>query len=860
MKILNELTLKNLKLNKKRTIVTILGIVLSVALICAITTFVSSFQNALVSRAKTVDGNFHILLSNFTREELEENISASKIDKFMYAQEIGYAKLEGCKNVNKPYLYIQAADKNYLENMGIILLEGRLPENEREMIIPEHIKTNGGVSLKVGDVISLEIGNRYKDNERLGQKNPYETKEDIEDRIRITKVEEDISLEHLEIEDRQNYKIVGIMHRSNLEPYSAPGYMVYTKLENMHTEKNMETALLLKDPSQAYKQYQEIENTIKEDQSIGVNSELLRFEGVMKQDRTNIVLYVIAGVVIGIIVITSIFVIRNSFAISIAERLKEYGMLASIGATSKQIKRNVLFEAILLASISIPIGVITGILAITITLMIVNPLIQSAHLFDYFELNVSISWLAIFVTIVVSIITVLLSALTPAKKVSKISPMEAIRENSQIKVNYKRLHTWKLTQKLLGIEGEIASKNLKRSRKKYRTTIFSIFLSVVLFISISSIITYGFKLTQLEYQEMDYNIRVRLSSTQKELDEQLTYYNHIGQLETVKEFAIVKNQFATISKEYLSEDTKQYNYYLDEESSKVDIALIAVGKQAYEEFVRELGLNLEQVKSKGILVDKQISVQEVEGERKRIEYRALNLEKSDVLEYQVYLENNQLEDRHISIATITSKLPMYIPMQSEIATIIVSDEMIQKDSYRLDGIYLNSEDSMKTEEQIKKIDDIEEPIIYNYEEKQNENNSMVLIISIFLYGFIIVISLIGITNIFNTITTNMMLRSKEFAILKSIGMKDKEFRKMIRYESILYATKALLFGIPVGVLLSYFIYKILGSIYLTDYIFPIKEILICIFFVFCIIFITMRYAIKKVEKQNIIETIRQENI
>ena len=96
--------------------------------------------------------------------------------------------------------------------------------------------------------------------------------------------------------------------------------------------------------------------------------------------------------------------------------------------------------------------------------------------------------------------------------------------------------------------------------------------------------------------------------------------------------------------------------------------------------------------------------------------------------------------------------------------------------------------------------------IDNKEENVRIMNNLFTLIAIFLYGFIIVISLIGITNIFNTITTNMELRKQEFAMLKSIGMTSKEFKRMIRLESLFMGIKSLLFGILIGIILSYLIY------------------------------------------------------
>ena len=135
-----------------------------------------------------------------------------------------------------------------------------------------------------------------------------------------------------------------------------------------------------------------------------------------------------------------------------------------------------------------------------------------------------------------------------------------------------------------------------------------------------------------------------------------------------------------------------------------------------------------------------------------------------------------------------------------------------------------------------------------------------MIIAIFAYGFIIAISLIGITNVFNTINTSMRLRSKEFAMLKSIGMTKKEFNRMIRLESLLYGVKSLLFGIPLGLLGGYAIFRATGNAIMLNYSFPTMAVLISIVFVFCVVWIIMRASISKVNKQNIIETIRNDNI
>lgn len=151
--------------------------------------------------------------------------------------------------------------------------------------------------------------------------------------------------------------------------------------------------------------------------------------------------------------------------------------------------------------------------------------------------------------------------------------------------------------------------------------------------------------------------------------------------------------------------------------------------------------------------------------------------------------------------------------------------------------------------------------IYDYEEIVRQFNAVMLIVGIFVYGFIGVISLIGLTNIFNTISTNMQLRSKEFASLKSIGMTKKEFNRMIRLESLMYGIKSLIIGIPLGVLGVFAIFSAFskGSVPIS-FVFPWKAILISIAAVFIVVWLIMKYSISKVNKQNIIETIRNDNI
>lgn len=496
---------------------------------------------------------------------------------------------------------------------------------------------------------------------------------------------------------------------------------------------------------------------------------------------------------------------------------------------------------------------------------IVNGIINSGTtpLIDNFELNLTISWVAIVVAIIVSVVMIIISLIRPSYRASKISPIDAIRESSDIKVkkNKKRKNKeYKLTKKLFGIEGVIARKNFRRIKKKYRTTIFSIFLSIVLFIAMNAFAESVFGLSSLEYQDSRINLIVYSNYSESE-EEREAYYDKIKNLDGITEYAILKNTHAYIDTEKLY-TAKAYSQYADMDA----LVIYAIGDEAYRNYVAELGLNYDEVKDKAILCDTRIFYEYEEGRDgvKRVEDNLINLNAGDTLEYyNISDEEGNLSDKGtIEIAKRADKYPLG-SLFSEANTnpvIIISDEMMENFDYSLVSMNINAEDPYKLQEEIIEIDRTNKDNIYNMEEDVRVAKNMNLIVSIFVYGFIAVISIIGVTNIFNTITTNMALRNREFAILKSIGMTNKEFRKMINYESFIYGLKALIFGLPVGIALSYLIYTVTADVYTTSYELPIIPILISIIFVFAIIFMTMQYAVKKTKNQNIIETIRKENI
>ena len=840
MNILNKFTIKSLKLNKKRTIVTIIGIMLSTALICGVAGLVSSFQNSLIDWARTNDGNYHVTFKNVSSDKAQYVTENQKVKDYFLSSSLGWANLEGSKATNKPYLHVLAYDKKALENYGVVLTDGRLPQNPNEIIITESVLTGARVSLKIGDTITLNIGTRKSnDDYYLNDDNLY-----TEDDESIVDTKE------------KTYTIVGFMETLDVENLYSPGYSALTYMDE--TPSVIDISVLYKSPKEYEKTTKDICKTLNLnfDGDVYVNSDFLRFQGVMSDSMLN-VLYTIAGVVIFIIVISSVFVIRNSFSISVAEKNRQYGMLSSVGATSKQIRRNVIFEGMVIALIAIPLGILFGIVAIMILLKVVNYLLED--MLDGMKFTYSINLVAVLISIIISIITIYLSCLIPARKAAKISPIESIRGNNDIKINSKKLRTSKLTKKLFGIGGVIASKNLKRSKKKYRTTVISLVISIFIFISLSSFLSLGTKTSEFYYTDFKFNMYVEC------LDNSNTQiYEKISKLENIDDSAYCYESSLDIDNtKYASEFGKKI---LEDDSSPNGIAFMVYNNEYFKKYIKELGLNENDYKTTVVLLDYATLYNE---DGSKTVDRIYSLKSGD----KVNVKSGDKE-KTLTISKFTDVKPMgQEAVYYDHGIIVVSEDYIKEvfkedvnnsDYYHLSDLFIKSSKPQELEntlnDLIKQGGDYYGLTVFNYETYMKQEQRMLLVVKIFLYGFITVITLIGVTNIFNTITTNMILRSKEFAMLKSVGMSTKEFNKMIRLESIMYGTKSLLIGIPLGILGSYGMYKAFAQGIDLGYTLPLPAIIISIVFVFIIVGITMKYSLNKINKQNIIETIRKDNI
>lgn len=895
MKILNKLTVKNLKLNKSRTIVTIIGIMLSCALIMVVAGMAASAQQTMVNLQINDTGNYDLFVKG-ANKKIIDNAQANRNVKDIYIkQNLGCAYLPQAKFDTKPYINVVAFnEKSFTDCFNVTLKEGRLPQNENELVLSQSVIENSKADYKLGDTVALDLGKRVYVS---GDEIPL----DDTDYFNDTNGTEKLVDTH-----KKTYTVVGVFNKVSSSYFAADSFSASSSAFTLAEENADINDLFISFTSDGEKDYittsGEILNLTGDDfdnlkndfevylengdfDEASINKDLLRYKGFALSDEYMSMLFSLAVIIIVIIAISSIFVIRNSFAISITEKTKLYGMLASIGATSKQIRHNVLFEGFVLGIIGIPAGILLGVGVIALLVVILNALL--GDMLNGISFVYAVPWWAAVISAVMSAVIILFSTLSSAFRASRIAPITAIRGNNDIKINKNKRKSYKapkFIKKLFGVGGEIAYKNLKRSKKKYRTTVISIIITVAMFISISTFIEYGMKITGDHFKNMPYNITVNANDKLSYDEYENIYKRIIADTDINSSIKACENYYGNIVglTDYYTEEAKAA------ELQGGDLAYVfGVDNKSFKEYVTALGYNYDDVKDKALITNdfKYYNSDNILIKGKEFDLPMNTVVKlypngnpsyteDDIKEIQktdpdfVYNPDDYKSVDLVIYDTINKEVPGSIVsgIMSTLneGSVLVSEDYFKKlfaedNEYTSRVIVIDSAEPAQTVEYIKDLG-IDGLDIYNLNDQKEMMNAVVLIIAIFAYGFIIVISLIGITNVFNTINTNMRLRSKEFAMLKSIGMTKKEFNRMIRLESIFYGLKSLLIGVPLGLLGGYAIFKATGNTIMLDYSFPTMAVLISIVFVFFVVWLIMKMSISKVNKQNIIETIRNDNI
>lgn len=817
MNIVNTLTKKHMQKNKRRTIVTILGIMISVAMFTAVTTFATSFMGMMQINYNRKNGDWHVRYENLNEENIpflkKQDNSAKVIPKY----HLQTMNLES--QAEEPISFsINTLDQNGFHEM-ITLSEGTYPTNDTEILLNEYYLRWYQIDAQIGSTITLT--------------NDDEVRE---------------------------YTVVGLAeytftNRTNLEGLEV---FTYTTTDTVAKSESLYAYVTLQSVSKAV--YQDSEALARE---MGITNSNTLYSGnliyyrVSNNNNLITALTTIGLIIMGVIMIGSVMLIYNAFAISLSERSKHLGMLSSIGATKKQKRHSVFYEGYILGLFSIMFGLLLGVGGMAITFLAINPILENTFELIGFPLKVSFIGIAIAVTF--AIITIFISTYIPAKKAGKISPIEALRSSHDIKLSKRTVKTNRLTKTLFGFEGTLALKNIKRNKKRYYVTVISLIVSVILFLSVSGFTYYFQDAFNMSQETINYDA---LSSTEDPdiATELLNVKNVTSAARTSEHYIHTPINLELINPHLLT--LLEENDQLYEDEFYINLNIKKYDRKYLEQYYKDHKIE------PGSIIINQTNVIPISRS-----FKELSLLKGEPqslsLYYQEYDHNTDTtEDKllHLENIVYTNDLPIGTnqPYSHNSLEVIVPDDMFfTTETIPWYTIYYQSNNGNALDSEVTEIisqQNSNRVYYHNIQNEVNAMNQMFLIINVFAYGFITLISLISIANIFNTITTSVSLRTKEFAMLKSIGMTPKSFHRMIYFESIFYGLNTLLIAIPISIVIMYFMHNSLISVFYNSFSIPFTNIAIAVIAVFIIVGSTLLFSTSKIRKQNIIDGLRTENI
>ncbi len=880
MNILTKYTLRCLRKNKVRTLVTIIGILLSVSLFTAVAEGAYSGQQYLLNVAKAEVGSYHGMYTGLSDEELQALSEEDEVRDLRTLDAVGWAVIAP-ENDMFPYLRIYSMSDNLTDLLSVNLLKGRMPENENEILISNRAAASTGADIAVGQTLTLQVGRRVSHGVKLGDSDPCMGEEEtLTDTVERT------------------YTVVGEYSRlsSSIEGFEMPGTLGLTV--GGGGEEHMAFFTLNK-VGRIHAFISGHDYGVKGD----VNRDYLLFSGASGNRSVVAVFNGMVAILFGLILFGSVALIYNSFSISVSERTRQFGLLKSIGATKKQIRQSVITEALLLCVIGIPAGLAVGCLGIGLTLHLLK---------DQFNLLVNIAGVsrvdirlvpnlpALLTAAGIGLITALISAWIPARRAVKVSPISAIRQSSDLKVKKREVRTSPLTYKLFGFPGMLASKNFKRNRKRYRATVVSLFMSIVLFISAYSISDYLRQDVAASANEYTSDLIVMLSPADA-LEDPAALMRKLSQVEGITDgaWANVCSRRIRLDRALLSADAKQV--LSEQENTELYAGFFFLPDEDFAALCRESGADTDGAivfsKSHGyrttgkgtvyytyevldrdaipaqvsVVSDKQIEGYYLENglynekgmltgylyqpedagsDRQPIE---LSIEEAEIV---TPLRIGKIIDK-LPLASVQEDLCIYLPLSRQA-------EIVGRDMNDTPTFFFNApnhsaaRDAMH--EKLKELGYEGIGEVMDTRAGRESTQAVLLILKVFTFGFITLISLIAAANVFNTISTNISLRRREFATLRSVGMDRKGFGRMMRFECLLYGLKALALGLPVSILVTWLVYKSVNSAFVTKFRIPWVSMGIASASVFLVVGVTMVYAMGKIRRENIVETLRNENI
>lgn len=852
MNIVNKLTLRHLGANKSRTVITTLGIIISVAMITAVFVSAASFMNLDGEINLLVNGRFHARFEEVSQEQL----GALRRDDTI--QEVGCTTTNEAENgfllPESKTEYsgvgaIYAGDEENLKQMFTGQFEGTCPKNETEIAVEQSFLDDNGLDWKIGDRVELALGSRYieEDGERFSVTGGWKYGEQFE-KARDASFTITAILDENPATCRQYAAVRGMSDEEKGGLVAAT--VVFKKIDSGS----------LKALKALVKKYGIVHYTYNSDYYMSKLA--IGKENTLVMGMLPMVLFILI-----LIVVASVCLIYNAFGMSLSERVRYLGMLASVGATRRQKRGSVYFEGFILGAIGIPVGLAAGIIGIAVTLRLVgDKIIATGMLRGTKESGMQFAtvvpvWCVIGI-VIFSVLTIFISAYIPARKASRVTPIDALRQAKEIRVKAKKLRSPFYIRPLFGYEGELAHKSLKRNGRRSRVITASIALSLILFLCVNyfcTMFTQANDVSMMPYQMMvnvPYEQEEKLRADLEKIGEIDDVYSVAGLLRILESDDNMEESERLMDKELRtapyqkSFEEKMVWQVLFADDADFDAICEKNGldpKEYYGDTVKGVVMNnLNHNAADGDLFTDELLGQSLRADEENIELAG----------FVAYDAGNYLCN-----LTPHGYIEVLVPESQAYEKIAKGEGDYEGSSYWVQArLGIETDDREAVGEALDALVNEYGHNVLGWSDLMDQAdvmNTVIFVLQVFIYGFIALITLITVANIMNTISTGVLLRRKEFAMLKSVGITPGGFRKMICLESLFYGLRAVVVGIPLSLLLNYLMNRSLGSDMLPFTV-NIGLYVIAVAAVFVVIGLTMVFAVSKISKDSVVETLKEE--
>ena len=886
MSITKKLALRHLKQNKTRSVLTVLGITISVVMLTVIFTCATSFAHYYGERAINTNGNWHFFVKTDYESAKKYLLSDSSLkdigfEKDLSTEEQSYKIYSDKANYIRTGTIYQG-NEQYIKDTVTCKYDGAFPKSDNEIMVEQSLIKNNGLELKIGDEIKIAVGSRLKgDFVILPIKGNYQFGE------------------RFEKEKDETFKVVGILHDNEptergaiirgMSDFKSKNLVAYGKIKKITPFSYIKINGI----------YDKFGFTKKKREfNVGENTGFLNSRlafSIDKNDLPQVLKLTAIGIVVfAVIFVSSFAMIYNSFALSVGEQIKYLGMLSSVGATRKQKKKTLYFEGAILGGIGIILGIVLGLLATFISQSAMNAKIVS--IMEGYNNNIKysthISLWVLCLIVILAALTVFVSIISPVQKAARITAIDAIRKTDEIKRKGK-IRTPFIITKLFGFEGDIAFKNLRRNGRKSRTIIACICICAVLFLSCNYFCETFKEASNLDY-EIPYQLMYQYSAESKAQLEKAR--NYLKTNKRVKRFYSIWEDWYSILRGDINpyDNSRLYDMSFQNESIFVDkYKFIATQDITYtahliddEDFnalCKKNGIDYKKYYSpdkdgsiktiviNGIdrndepifnnnLLGKTIGCYDIDSEKTERENK-LDEDGNQVYFYyktgctSIYKFCDFIKyDKDNPICNLESDgVAFYAPKS-------VYDKLYNDDDDFYFDYGIETDEPYKVEKELNDYlsENEADGDVYNIYYWTMKEKSIISAVQFLSYAFILLITLITVFNIINTMTAQIAGRKKELAMLKSVGMTPKEFKKMLIFESMFYGLFGLLFGVPLSLVIN----RVVGYIISKDNPIPFSVniwlYLIACVAVFVIIGLTMIYSLKLIKNNSIIDSLKDD--